>query len=152
MATCIDIITPALYAIGAESPINPAPPEMINQAFKRLLAWVVTMQHDGIDLGVDETALPTLPGDELGNPIETDLPLQAGFTVWVAPLFRIVPDTAVRGAADAAMNSLYAGAFKADLPEWPETMPIGAGNRRGPKGRVFFPVPAFLDTEEAEEG
>lgn len=141
MAKAIDIINDAMYAIGASSDINPASPELQNAAFRRLIQWMIQLQHSGIPLGLDETNLPTEPGTELGNDPAFDLSLAAGLTVWIAPLFQIAVSIDTRGAADQAMDFMYINALKADPPEYPETLPIGSGNERGPKSRVYFPAP-----------
>ena len=155
MATCIDIINDALFSIGGSSPINPAPNELINASFNRLLDWVDQLAIDGVDLGIPEgTPRPTEPGDELGNDPGLNLALKAGLAPWLAPLFQIKlpPGHEARGAADQAMQTLYARSMLPSLPEWPETLPVGVGNRRGPWSRVFFEVPEFVDTYNPNPG
>lgn len=151
---CIDIINDALFAVGATSQYKPASPEMISISFRRLIQWVNQLAASGVTLGIPATQPPPAQvGDELGNAPEYDLALSAGFAPVVSPLFKRPVPSQARQAAKDAMDELYASFLKAAPPEWPETLPIGAGNTRGPKGRVYFPVPEdvyFIDQETEE--
>jgi len=145
---------PAFYAIGASSDINPATPEMLEVAFKRFINMMQKFEVDGMKevLGTDFTNNPpTSPSDEINNSVGSDLALECVFAMWVAPLFRIEPTATVKGAADSAMQTLRTIAFAPVAPEWPETLPVGAGNNRGPWSRVFFPVPLYTQQQQADE-
>ena len=157
MATSISLINDALFSIGATSTINPAAPELINASFRRMIQWITQMtasgiliaeDSNGVPIAINIATLPTDPASELGNAPATDLSLAAGLAPWVAPLFKITlaPGSPAKAAADHAMQYLYTVSMLPNLPEWPETLPIGAGNERGPKGRVFFPVPVVSFT------
>jgi hypothetical protein len=166
MATGIDVINDAMFAIGASSDINPATPALINASFRRLTQWIEQMTAKGIFLGLDENGdpapitlpLPSIPAEELGNAPATDLSLGAGLAPWIAPLFRLPLDQPTRVAAKQAMDYLYTISAMADLPQWPSTLPIGGGNKRGPNGRTYMPRPVdpfpYLSNEddEPEEG
>lgn len=142
MATCIVLINDALFSIGATSDINPSSPELVNAAFRRLIQWVNMNIKNDIDFGfADPPVFPVAVGDELGNDPAYDLPIAAGLAPWLAPLYNVPVSTEARGAADQAMQTLQAANALCAVPEWPETLPVGQGNVRGPWSRVFFPVP-----------
>lgn len=144
MSTSIDLMTPSLYSIGVTSDVNPASAEILNVAFSTFIFWITWMKKNGIDIGVDYDNLPTDMGDELGNDADTDFPLSRGFAVWVAPIFQVAVPAATQTVADAAMASLYAEAMRPQFPEYPDTLPIGSGNMRAPKSRVFFDESDFV--------
>lgn len=137
-------MTPSLYSIGVTSDVNPASPEILNVAFNTFIFWITWMKKNGIDIGVDYDNLPTDMGSELGNNPDSDFPLSTAFAVWVAPIFQVPVPAATKTVADAAMNSLYAEAMRPQFPEYPDTLPIGAGNMRGPKARIFFTESDFV--------
>ena len=149
---CITIITDAQFAIGSQSDINPASPELINASFRRLLQWLNQLVAGGVDLGIPEGTLPpTEPADELGNDPAFDLALSAWLAPWLAPIFQVPVSRETTNSASAAMQTLYSGSMLPNAPEWPETLPIGAGNTRGPKGRVYFPVPDYSPYNDTED-
>lgn len=163
MATGIDIINDAMFSIGASSELNPATPILINASFRRLTQWLTQMTAKGILLGLDENGeptsiplpLPTSPAGQLGNAPATDLSLGAGLAPWIAPIFRLPVDGPTKSAATQAMSYLYAISAMAELPQWPATLPIGGGNKRGPNGRTYFPRPVdpfpYLDIPNEED-
>lgn len=154
MATSNDIIRPALFSIGASSDINPATPEMLQAAFNRFVVMMQKFEVDGMQtvLGTDFTENP--PTDiaaEINNSVGSDLALECVFAIWVAPIFQIIPSDTDKALARTAMSTIRTKAFTATAPEWPETLPIGGGNRRGPKGRVYFPVPDYTQARQDGE-
>jgi hypothetical protein len=161
MATCITLINDALFSIGATSDINPSTPELTNAAFRRLIQWVNQLAAGGVNIfpidpqtgqPIPPTTPPTEVGDELGNDPAFDLALSAGFAPWVAPLYNLPVSIEARGAADHAMQTLNGASAICAIPEWPETLPVGGGNVRGPWNRVFFPVPdAYFIPKEDEQ-
>jgi hypothetical protein len=158
----IDCLNDAMFAIGVSSDINPASPEMINVAFRRLLQWLTQMTAQGIYLGetsgkpslLDLANLPTEPAGEIGNSPASDLSLAAALAPWLAPLFRVPVDKTTNDTADQAMQYLYTISAMPELPQWPSTLPVGGGNNFGPWGRTFFPTPAepFPFIEDNDEG
>ena len=144
MSTSIDLIRPSLYSLGVTSDSNPASPEILNVAFDTFIFWITWMKKNGIDIGVDYDNLPTAIGDELGNNPDTDFPLSRAFSVWVAPIFQVEVPRATQTVADAAMVSLYGEAMRPQVPDYPDTLPIGAGNMRAPKSRIFFSESDFV--------
>ena len=155
MATSSDIIKPALFSIGAASDINRATPEMLKAAFNLFVAMMQKFEVDGMKsaLGTDFTENPpTDIATEINNSVGSDLALINVFAIWVAPIFQIIPSDTQKALATMAMNTIRSVAYTATAPEWPETLPIGAGNRKGPKGRVYFPVPEYTQARQNEEG
>jgi len=142
MATCISLINDSLFSLGVTSDINPSSPELINAAFRRLIQWVNMNIKNGIDFGfADPPIFPEVVADELGNSAEFDLSIAAGMAPWLAPLYNVPVSLVASQAARVAMQTLNGASMLASVPEWPETLPVGAGNVRGPWNRVFFPVP-----------
>ncbi len=154
MATCITLINDALYSIGVTSDINPSTPELINASFRRLIQWVNMGLENGIDFGfADPPVFPVEVGDELGNNPAYDLSISAALSPWLAPLFNVPVSVVAGAAARVAMQTLNGASMLPDVPEWPETLPLGGGNMRGPWNRVFFPVPVayFIPVDEEDE-
>lgn len=153
----IDCINDAMFAIGASSDINPASPELINKSFQRLTQWLTQLTAKGVLIGgtdaipalLDLTFLPTEPAGEIGNSPASDLSLSAGLAVWIAPLFRIPVDLETKAAAKQGMAYLYTISATPQLPEWPNTLPTGGGNSKGPFGRNYFPKPTAQPFEES---
>lgn len=138
----IDVINTALFAAKVSSEFKPASPEMLSRSFVRLVEWLNQLIGEGVTLGIPENQPPlTQPGDEIGNDPIYDLALGDAFARIAASQFgRPLPRTAALNA-NRAFDKLYGDFMKAAVPEWPETLPVGQGNQRGVKGRVYFPVP-----------
>ncbi len=153
MAICISLINDSLFSIGATSDINPSTPELVNAAFRRLIQWVNMNIKNDVDFGfADPPVFPVLVGDELGNDPAYDLSIAAGLAPWLAPLYNLEVSREASAAARIAMQTLNGASMLCDVPEWPETLPVGQGNVRGPWSRVFFPVPEayFIPLEDEE--
>lgn len=144
MASANDIVRDALFRIGASSDINPASPEMINTATTTFFDWLDELYIDGVDIGYDPASPPT-PSDELGNIQGTTNALKAGAALQIADAFNITPTVKVVNAATKAMSTIYALTMRPRIPSWPETLPVGAGNMRAPRARVYMQVPEFYD-------
>lgn len=141
MSTAISRITRALYLNGAASPINPASQELIQITFEDLISMLVGWAALNIDLGI---TIPTNPSDELNNPPDTDLVIAYQLSVLSAPTFRIDAPMPVKTKAAILWTELLTTYAPHPLPEWTDTLPVGAGNMRGSNPRVYFPTPEGL--------
>jgi hypothetical protein len=144
MSTAISRITRALYLNGAASPINPASQELKTIAFEDLQSMLINWAALNISLGI---TLPTNPTDELDNPPDTDLVIAYQLAVLSAPTFQLDAPYPVKAKAATLYTELLTTYAPHPLPEWPDTLPVGSGNMRGTKPRVFMPTPeALTDT------
>lgn len=141
MSTAISRITRALYLNGASSPINPASSELKQFAFEDLTSMLIDWAALNINLGV---TIPTNQADELNNPPDTDLVIAYQLAVLSAPTFQIECPLSVKAKAAELYTNLLTTYAPHPLPEWTDTLPVGAGNSRGTKPRVFFPTPEGL--------
>ena len=145
MSTAIDLITPALYLNGASSPINPASPELKNETFNVLVNMLIEWSSLNINLGV---TIPTNPTDELNNPPDTNEVIKYQLAVRSAPYFQLTAPMSVMGEAAKLYSNLLTVYAPHSLPEWTDTLPVGAGNTRGSKPRVYFPTPEGLTDDQ----
>ena len=141
MSTAIYQITRALNLNGAASPINPASPELNQYAFEALVDMLIEWASLDIDLGI---TIPTNKTDELNNPTDTNQVIQYQLAILSAPLFQLDPPSRILGKAAQLYTNLLTTYAPHPLPEWTDTLPMGAGNTRGTKPRVFFPTPEGL--------
>jgi hypothetical protein len=141
VTTAIDLITPALYLNGASSPINPASQELKNLTFTALVDMLVEWAALNINLGI---AIPTNPADELNNPPDTNQVIQYQLAILSAPLFQLDAPYSVKSKGAVLYTNLLTTYAPHPLPEWPDTLPVGSGNMRGSKARVFFPTSEAL--------
>ena len=141
MATAISLVTRALFLNGASSPINPATPELVQLAFQDLVDMLVEWAALNINLGV---TIPENPADEINNPPDTNQVIRYQLAVYSAPTFKIQAPMDVKTQSDILFTRLLTTYSPHPLPEWTDTLPIGSGNTRGTKPRVFFPTPEGL--------
>ncbi len=141
MATAISLVTRALFLNGASSQINPASPELIQLAFQDLIDMLVEWAALNINLGV---TIPENPADEINNPPDTNQVIRYQLAVYSAPTFQVQAPIEVKGLAARLYTNLLTTYAPHPLPEWTDTLPIGSGNTRGTKPRVFFPTPEGL--------
>lgn len=137
MATAISRVTRALFLNGASSPINPASPELIQIAFEDLVSMLINWAALNINIGV---TIPENQTDELNNPPDTDLVIAYQLAVLSAPDFQLEAPRAVKSKALMLYNGLLTTYAPHPLPEWPDTLPVGQGNMRGTKPRVYMPT------------
>lgn len=145
MASANDIIKSALFRIGVSSAINPASAATLDEARDTFYDWLDELNANGINLGLDFSKALPLPGDELGNVAGTTGALKAAFALRAATTFQIEPSPHVRSEATRAMTTINSLYMRPRASSYPSTLPIGAGNKRGPYGRTFYPVPEFQE-------
>lgn len=141
MSTAATLIKKALFLNGASSPINPATPELIQMTFDALVDMLVEWAALNINLGI---TIPTNPADEINNPPDTNQVIQYQLAVLSAPIFRLDAPITVKGKAASLYTALLTTYAPHPLPEWTDTLPVGSGNSRGTKPRVYFPTPEGL--------
>ena len=76
MSTANEIVDGALKLIGATSLIKPARPEVINETFEILVAWLNELASKDID--ITGLTIPTVIGDNLGEPADSTTFLMYG--------------------------------------------------------------------------
>lgn len=141
MATAAYQITRALYLNGAAAPINPASPELKQIAFETLIDMLVEWAALDINLGI---TIPVNQTDELVNPPDTNQVIQYQLAIRTAPFFKLTAPMSVMGEAARLYDALLTTYAPHPLPEWPDTLPVGQGNMRGTKSRVFMPTSSGL--------
>lgn len=136
MATAISIVNKALSLAGVATVIKPADPLLINESFNEL----VDMLNEFVELGLSlNITIPTDSADEVGNPAWSDAAFRTMLAVRVGPIFQKDTPIAVKVRAFDQENILLTRSAPFPLPEYPDNLPIGSGNERGPKSRVYYP-------------
>lgn len=143
MSTAIDLIKKALYLSGCSSEINPATPELIQICFEDLVVFIDEIDSIGITLGL---SLPTSLTDDINEPPDTTKMFESNIAVRTAPYFQKDAPSATKKLAKRQYRQLLTLYAPHPLPEWPDTLPVGAGNTRGTRPRAFYPTSESLTT------
>lgn len=139
MSTAIDLIKKALYLSGCSSEINPASPELTQICFEDLTVFIEELDSIGITLGL---TMPVLLTDDISEPADTTKMFESNIAVRTAPYFQKDAPPATKKLAKKQYRQLLINYAPFPLPNYPDTLPIGSGNIRGVKPRVFYsPIP-----------
>ena len=145
VATAADIIGGALEDLGIKNELSPSHPNLEGKFFDALIRMINRWSSIGIDIGI---TLPTVPADELGNPDSTEDALRTSLAIDTARIAKVVPAGTLRKD-----QKLFYRALKSAFGLWPEqsfpsSMPLGQGNRLGPRGKRFFPKPTVVGADD----
>ncbi len=147
MTTGTDIIQRALQAIGAHSIVSPADPDSIVLGFEELNSMLEMWLSIGITIGFTPLKVP---GDELNEPPDTRNGIISNLALQLAPAFDngkiIVSQHLQRNARLGYFNikNLYQTITIPDKVV-SSTLPVGAGNSRFARNRIFFKKGAVLN-------
>ncbi len=142
-------ITRALFFNGASSNIQPAAPELINETFTELK----NMLNEWVELDLElNITVPTKTTDEIGNPAWSNSAIELVLSVRSAPIFNKQAPSDTKKDAATQWTQLLTRALPFPLPELPDTLPIGTGNQRGTKSRVYYPEASDETQTELDRG
>lgn len=147
MSTGTAIIEEALQSIGAHSLVAPADPESIVIGKNRLNSMLEMWLTRGINIGF--TPLD-VPGDELNEPTDTRNGIVSNLSIIMAPLFdngKIIVSADLKTQAKVEFISIRNLYQKFTIPKKgvSSTLPVGAGNSRGNRRRIFFGEDATIN-------
>ena len=141
MSTAINIIQRALFLNGCSSELKPATQELIQICFEDLINFIYELDSINIELGL---TVPTSLTDDIGEPSDTTKMFQSVLSVRTAPFFQKEAPRATKKLAKRQWSQLLTIYAPHPLPEWPDVLPVGAGNERGTRPRVYMPTPDAL--------
>ncbi len=144
MTSAADIIDRSLKAIGATSILNPAAPELINDAFEYLVELLARWSAQNTNFGV---TIPDVLGDDLEEPSFVTQAIIFTLGSEISPMARKDPSKHFLRMVSKTYKSMLVRINPRPKPCYPNTLPIGAGNKTGPKSRTFYPEPETVDNE-----
>ena len=147
MSTAISVIHKAMYLMGAKSQVQSPDPNSVRILLEVLVEIIERWDSLNTNLGI---TLPTVTTDELGEPPWSTQAIYYTLCVDGAPLLRKTVTLDVLSKQNEFYADLLAVANPHPLPDYPDILPIGTGNMRGPKSRVFYSPNTNL--QETETG
>lgn len=144
MTTAAVIIDRSLKALGATSLLNPAAPELENDAFEYLIELLGRWAAQNTNFGV---AIPNALGDDLEEPSFVTQAIIYTLASEVAPMARKDPSKQLLRLVSKTYKAMLVRIQPKPQQMYPNTLPIGAGNKTGPKSRTFYPEPETVDNE-----
>lgn len=147
MSTGTDIIQRALQKIGAHSIVAPATPDSIVLGQENLNAMLELWLSDGIQIGF--TPL-NAPGDELNETADSRNAIICNLAISLGPDFdngETVVSPTLQREARVGLLWIKAQYQTLSIPDKvvSSTLPVGAGNQRGSRRRVFFAKGSTID-------
>jgi hypothetical protein len=136
MSTANARVKSALQLLGADTPIKPARAEVLNKTFTVLQQMLSLWNSQSLSTGID---YPDEIGDELAEPEQIQNAIDHQLAILAGPYLQKVPNQELRAQAKYLMQQLR-NQF-APKPEtlYPDTLPIGSGNKAYPIGPTFYP-------------
>jgi hypothetical protein len=136
----IQAINRALFLNGGGSVVNPIDPNSLQEVFTELVNMLNEFLEIPLDLNI---TIPTDTADEIGNPAWSNAAFEFMLATRSAPLIQLDAPNWVKVRAYELEDFLLTKSAPDEYPEYPDTMPVGTGNMRGPKPRVFYPLPEY---------
>ena len=135
MSTANKLCDRALRLIGATSPIKPAAGETYQQCFEVLLSILNEYESQSVDMGL---TIPTVIGNDLEEPADVTTSLEFILAANVAPYLQKPVTVNIKKKVRAARQ--YIRSEYGPKPEkcFPDTMPIGSGNKGYPITSPFY--------------
>jgi len=144
MSTGRKLCERALNIIGAHSPIKKAKGETFQVTFEALVGILETYASQSVAMGNN---IPALIGDEVNEPPQVTTPLEYILAVKVAPYIRktanVTPE--IRKEAKAGRQVILTQFGSKPANQYPDSLPIGSGNKTRPIGAAFYPEEETLD-------
>lgn len=135
MSTATDIVNGALKLLNLKSALLGYDPYHQAEGFTALKDLLYYLEGEEVELDLD---IPDETSDELDEVEWMTRCLKYLTAVEVAPLLRAKVPSRVAVVADKAMETLLIKGVPDANPKRPNNLPLGQGNRRGPKGQVYF--------------
>lgn len=144
MSTANERVRSALQLVGADTPIKPARPEVINKTFKIFQQMLTLWSSQSIDTGI---TFPDAIGDELGEPNQIQSAIDTMLAIKAAPAHQKTISPEVRMLCKTDMQQLRNQFSPKPRTIYPGSLPIGTGNKTFPIGPTFYPEEDTLDSE-----
>lgn len=144
MTTAAVIVDRALKTLGATSVLNPAAPELTNDSFEYLVELLNRWAAQNTNFGA---LIPDVLGDDLEEPSFVTQAIIYTLGSEIAPMARKVPTKHFLQLVSKTYKSMLTRVNPRPKPKYPNTLPLGAGNKSGPKSRTFYPEPETVDNE-----
>lgn len=135
MSTATEIVNGALKAINLKSALLPYDPYHQDEAFTALKDLLYSLEGEDIVLDLD---IPDETSDELDEAEWMTRGLKSIVAVEVAPTLSARVPKEVADRAKSFMETLLLKSVATASSKRPNNLPLGQGNRRGPKPRVYF--------------
>lgn len=139
------LIATAFEEIGVANYEFDLQPEQIEGALRRLDTLMATWNAVGIRIGYNQASEPgqSDPNQDSGIRDEAVQAVIANLAVRLGPTIGKQVSRETKGAAVAGYNALLSRVASLNVREqqFPQTLPVGAGNRRWSQDEVFNPTP-----------
>lgn len=126
-----------MQLLGADTPIKPARAEVFNKTFTVLQQLLALWNSQGLNFGL---VYPETLGDELNEPEQTQLAIDHMLAIKASSYIQKSPTEGVRTEAKILMQQLRTQFSPKPGTIFPETLPIGTGNKTYPIGPTFYPT------------
>ena len=129
MTQAVALIKRALYSIGAHSQINPAPPEMLEEAVSYLADLVEDWLAEDIDIGA---TTPTSQNTDVDEPQAARYALVSNLALRLAPIARVPVPPEVVDAAESSYQDLRVKYESVQIDDRvpSEATPVGQGSKQ----------------------
>lgn len=144
MTSAAVIVDRALKTLGATSVLNPAAPELTNDSFEYLIDLLGRWAAQNTNFGV---TIPDVLGDDLEEPSFVTQAIIYTLASEVSPMARKIPSKHLLQLVSKTYKAMLVRVNPRPKPCYPNTLPIGIGNKSGPKSRTYFPEPETVDNE-----
>lgn len=137
MATGTDIITGALRRakiIAAEIPVEAT--DLAN-GLEDLNDWASLLEVSSIALGFTQLGAVT---DEVTIPLEAVAMYKCNLAVYMSAQYGLQPDPLLLSDADTTMKAVLRAFGPRIKASYPDTLPMGSGNRTQYNSREFYPA------------
>jgi len=144
MSTANKLCRRALNIIGAHSPIKQAKGETFQLTFEVLVGILEAYASQNVTMGNN---IPAVIGDEVNEPPQVTTGLEYILAVETAAFIRkptaVTPEIKKRAKAGRQLIRNQFGPKPGQC--FPDSLPIGSGNKTRPIGAVFYPEDETLD-------
>ena len=144
MTSAAVIIDRSLKALGATSVLNPAAPELTNDSFEYLVELLNRWAAQNTNFGA---LIPDVLGDDLEEPLFVTQALIYTLASEISPMARKTPNKHLLHLVSKTYKAMIVRVNPRPKVQFPNTLPLGAGNKTGPFGRTFYPEPETVDNE-----
>lgn len=144
MTAAAVIVDRALKNLGATSVLNPAAPELINDSFEYLVELLGRWSAQNTNFGV---AIPDVLGDDLEEPSFVTQALIYTLASEISPMTRKTPSKHLLHLVSKTYKMMLVRINPRLQQQYPNTLPLGAGNKSGPRSRTYYPEPETVDNE-----
>ena len=135
MSEATEIVNGALELLNLKSQVLAVDPEHEKRAFVAFRDMLYTWEKNEICL---DLYIPNEINDDLDEAEWLTKALKFQLAVESAPYLKAAVPDDVKKIAEDCYDTLLIHSIKESPTEYPNTLPLGQGNRRGHRSRVFF--------------